>query len=403
MAEYTDREHFIPVRCSDLIDVLAADKGLHPGQAMTPADEKPFRRLASLLMDHYHREYHGRLLKLKDNYAPFDPDADTKEIRKLDPQQRQQEQDKLFAEFSSLLERANYHHMTKDEIEKAMEGASYWGIDMSVDWRVFDRIEIFYRGQTIGKRTKRHWLKFWQKHDVALPTFLRMAIVLKQRQHKRLGKNADIEHVFLKLFKDIPTMDMEMLLPGTRIRMRLSSRGKLGASIFGSIGYVVWKIWESVVAVATLSIWALYGPILLVLGYAYKTWAGFAKTKQTYQLQLTQSLYYQNLDNNGGVIYRLLDEAEDQETREALLAYFYLWRYASERGWTATELDDFVELDLEKKLNLPVDFEIEDALGKLERLQLLVKEDDRYRVRPIDQAIKMLEESRGIGGAVRVG
>jgi Protein of unknown function (DUF3754) len=392
MAAYTDREHFIPVRCSDLVDVLANDKGLHPDQAMAPADQKRFRHLASLLLDHYHREYHGRLLKLKDAYAPFDPDADTKEIRTLTPQQRQQEQDKLFAEFSSLLERANYHHMTRDEIEMAMEGASYWGIDMSVDWRVFERIEIYFRGQIIGKRTRRHWLKFWQKHDVAVPTFLRMAILLKQKQHRRLGRNADTEHVFLKLFKDIPTMDLEMLLPGTRIRMRLSSRGKLGASILGSIAYVGWKISESIVAVATLSLWALYGPLALVLGYAYKTWSGFTKTKQTYMLQLTQSLYYQNLDNNGGVIYRLLDEAEDQETREALLAYFYLWRYGNERGWTAAELDDFVELDLEKKLNLHVDFEIEDSLGKLERLQLLVRDGDRYRVRPIDVATAKLED-----------
>jgi hypothetical protein len=402
MAVYTDREHFIPVRCSDLIDLLAGDKGLHPDQAMTPDNEKQFRQFASLLMDHYHREYHGRLLTLKDAYAPFDPDADTKEIRTLSRERRQQEQDQLFGEFASLLERANYHHMTQDEIEKAMEGASYWGIDMSVDWRVFDRIEIFFRGQVIGRRVKRHWLKFWQKHDVALPTFQRMAVVLKQRQHKRLGKNADTEHVFLKLFKDIPTMDMEMVLPGTRIRMRLSSRGKLGASIVGSIGYVAWKIGELGTAILSAGLMALYGPIMLVFGYAYKTWAGFNKTKQTYMLQLTQSLYYQNLDNNGGVIYRLLDEAEDQETREAMLAYFYLWRYANDRGWTAEELDDFVELDLEKKLNMKVDFEIEDALGKLERLQLLVKAGDGYRVRPIEEAIGMLEESRGIGGAVRV-
>jgi uncharacterized protein DUF3754 len=191
-------------------------------------------------------------------------------------------------------------------------------------------------------------------------------------------------------------MDLEMLLPGTRIRMRWADRGKLGASFFGSIGYVGWKISEYSLAILQLGFWALYGPVMLVLGYAYKTWTGFATTRQTYMLQLTQSLYYQNLDNNGGVIYRLLDEAEDQESREAMLAYFYLWRYANDRGWTAGELDDFIELDLEKKLNMPVDFEVEDALAKLERLQLLVKDGDRYRVRPFDVAIATLEDRPGI-------
>ena len=66
-------------------------------------------------------------------------------------------------------------------------------------------------------------------------------------------------------------------------------------------------------------------------------------------------------------MYRLLDEAEEQETREVLLAYFYLWRYAGERGWTPAELDDYVELDLERRLNMEVDFEIEDAMRKLKR------------------------------------
>ena len=401
MAEYADREHFIPIRCADLIDVLATDRGLHPDQAMTAADQKQFRHFASLLMNHYHREYHGRLLKLKDAYAPFDPDADTKTLRTLSPEQRQQEQDKLFSEFSSLLEKANYHRMTRDEIQKSMEGASYWGIKMSVDWAVFDHIEIYNRGATIGQRYKRHWLKRWQRLPLPVPTFQRMAIIVKQAPHRRLGRNADTEHIFLKLFKDIPQMDLEMLLPGTRIKMRWADRGKLGASFFGSVGYVAWKISESLTAILTASLWALYGPLALVLGYGYKTWAGFNKTKQNYMLQLTQSLYYQNLDNNGGVIYRLLDEAEDQESREAMLAYFYLWRYANERGWTAAELDDFVELDLEKKLNMPVDFEIGDAIGKLERLQLLVKDGDRYRVRPIDVATAMLEERSGHERPVR--
>ena len=403
MAAYSDREHFIPVRCTDLIDVLAADKGLTPEQAMTPADQQQFRHFANLLMDHFHRENHIRLLKLKDAYAPFDPDADTKVLRTLTPEQRTTEQNQLFEEFSGLLERANYHRMTREEIGKAMEGASFWGINMSVDWSVFDRIEIYNRGASVGQRYKRHWLKKWQKIQIPVPIFQRLAVIVKQTKHKRLGKNADTEHIFLKLFKEIPQMDLEMLLPGTRIKMHFIDRGKLGASALGSIGYVGWKISEFSLAILKMGFWALYAPIMLVFGYAYKTWAGFTSTRQTYMLQLTQSLYYQNLDNNGGVMYRLLDEAEEQESRETMLAYFYLWRYTQERAWTAVELDDFVELDLEKKLNMPVDFEIGDALEKLDRLQFLVKDGDRFRVRPIELAINMLEDSRGIGGTVRVG
>ena len=63
-------------------------------------------------------------------------------------------------------------------------------------------------------------------------------------------------------------------------------------------------------------------------GYGYKQYAGYQITKQTYSKMLTESLYYQNLDNNAGVFHRLLDAAEEQECREAVLAYFFLWRFA---------------------------------------------------------------------------
>ena len=110
-------------------------------------------------------------------------------------------------------------------------------------------------------------------------------------------------------------------------------------------------------------------------------------TKQTYMLQLAQSLYYQNLDNNNGVLFRILDEAEEQETREVILAYFYLWRYAGPEGWTAEQLDDYIELDLERLLNISLDFEIDDALKKLSRSGVVTKQDDRYIATPIEKAL----------------
>jgi hypothetical protein len=110
-------------------------------------------------------------------------------------------------------------------------------------------------------------------------------------------------------------------------------------------------------------------------------------------LQLTQSLYYQNLDNNAGVLYRILDEAEEQETREVLLAYFYLWRYAGAAGWTAAQLDDYVELDLERALGTAVDFEIEDALDKLVRAGVVVRTGDRYEALPVESALEKMDDT----------
>ena len=94
------------------------------------------------------------------------------------------------------------------------------------------------------------------------------------------------------------------------------------------------------------------------LGDGVKSFFGYLRTKDKYQLNLTRNLYYQNLDNNAGVVFRLLDEAEEQECREAVLAYYMLWRHASDEGWTQDTLDREAERFLQEQLGLDkVDFE----------------------------------------------
>ena len=84
---------------------------------------------------------------------------------------------------------------------------------------------------------------------------------------------------------------------------------------------------------------ALCAFIIGAIGYGVRSFLGYLRTKDRYQLSLTRNLYYQNLDNNAGVMFRLLDEAEEQESREAILAYYLLWKRAPAEGWTENELD----------------------------------------------------------------
>ena len=82
MAEYLDREHFIPLRKNDLMELLLHDKQLPPQQ------REPFRQFCRLVSATFHFEYLAKLEELKDAYAPFDPDADTKACKPLHPEER---------------------------------------------------------------------------------------------------------------------------------------------------------------------------------------------------------------------------------------------------------------------------------------------------------------------------
>ena len=107
-----------------------------------------------------------------------------------------------------------------------------------------------------------------------------------------------------------------------------------------------------------------------------------------------KTLYFHNLDNNAGVFDFLVHEAEEEECKEALLAYYFLLAERNENGepFTEEELDDRIEQWIEEKFGVHLDFEVDDALRKLEDKKLLVKEGDRYLVPSIDDTLVKLDE-----------
>ena len=388
MAQYLDREHFLPIRKADLIDLLCRS---------LPAEEQDqFRRFCTILGSLYHHEYRSRLEALKDDYAPFDPDRDTRQLVTIPDEERAKRLDALFADFDELLQRGNFRRLSRQQIQAATREVSAWGINLDVDFDCFERLEVYVRGEIDGTRPLRIWHKPWKTREVPVRLYQRLVIILKLRPHRRLGRNPDTKSVLLKLFKDVPTVDLEMLLPGGRLKMPTLARGKLGASMFSAIAFAGWKLASDIgtfsVELVQQNPLALYGPLSVVLGYGYKQYAGYQSTRQQYTHRLTESLYYQNLDSNAGVLHRLLDEGEEQDCREAFLAYFHLWRSAPPDGWPAEQLDDFIEEDLERTANIKFDFEIEDAVAKLERVRLVRKEGDRYRAVAITEALRRVDE-----------
>ena len=396
MAEYKDREHYLPIRKTDLIDLLCRSKSIGTGMLLSAEQQDQFRRFCTILAAYYHYEYLQELEALKEAYSPFDPDRETKTFGELSDVERTKHLESLYQEFDKLLQRGNFRKLSRSELLAATQEVSPWGINLDVDLSAFDRLEIYVRGESQGIRHLHRWYKPWVIEEVTVRLFQRLVLILKQRPHRRLSRRADTKNVILKIFKDIPTVDLEMLIPGGRPKMPRFDRGKLGASLASAVGFSAWKIWSDFGSIAESFVHrnplALYGPASLVLGYGYKQYAGYRYTKRQYVSRLTESLYYQTLDSNAGVLDRLLDEAEEQDCREAFLAYFQLWRNAPPDGWSTEQLDDYVEMELERIAQIKFDFEVGDALAKLERLRLVTKDGDRYRAVPIDDAMRIIDE-----------
>jgi hypothetical protein len=381
-------EHFIPLRKAELIERLCQQPGLSPGEV------EGFRRLCDLLDATFHFEYRAAFEDLKNAYAPFDPDADTQALAVPTHAEQEKQLDHIFGRFNWLLERANFKRLSRAEFEQALDGVSDRGISLEVDFDFFERLEMYSRGEIISSHTRRSRMRFWRTEEVQVPTYQRLVVIFRLRKGRRSTRKFDTQDVFIKLFKDIPKMDLEMLLPGTRVKMSLKDRIKIIMPTLSGIAVSVYKAVKGALLAAAAGVYGIFAVLGVTCGYGVRSFYGYLQTKQKYQLNLTESLYYQNLDNNAGVLARLLDEAEEQENREAALAYFFLWRQPIGRGMTADALDRQIEQFLAGVLGRAVDFEVDDALAKLLRLGLAHQgPDDSYFATPIYKSLETLDRA----------
>lgn len=232
------------------------------------------------------------------------------------------------------------------------------------------------------------------------PTFKELIILFRfaspTPKPKRKGKTKKNENateteaerdlaIHIKAFREIPMADLEVVFPEKRISMKPVDLIKL--IVTGSIGLVMVTV-KFLFAAALNPVVAL-AALATVGGYAGKIFVGFKISKDRYQHLVTNSLYNKNLDNDLGVVFYLMDSLEEQELKEAVLAYFFLWTTGE---CTEEELDGHCEQFLHEQFGVEVDFEADDALEKLRRDNLITEIDGRFRANPLDDALRRLDE-----------
>ena len=393
-APHWRREHFIPVRKMELIQLLAKKTGL------TDPEREEFLQVCRVLDATLHFEYQRQLDHLKEAYAPFNPDSDTRTLRERSEEQLEELSPRVFDSFTYLLKRANYERLTRDQIQNVVGAASDWGVRLQVDLEIFDRLEVFVRGDIIGQRTRRRLRNLYRLETVDVEIYQRLIVAFRLSEEATEEDLLDRPRpIFVKLFKNIPKQDVDMLLPGTQIKLTLVDRGRIALPTLSGLAMAAVKIVKGTVLAAMFGgitgLIAFFAFVIGTIGYGVKSFFGYLHTKDKYQLNLTRNLYYQNLDNNAGVVYRLLDEAEEQECREAVLAYFMLWRHAGPEGWPQEKLDAEAERFLIDKVGLDkVDFETHDAVAKLLRLGIAYETAEGHVCAlPADVAVAQLDRS----------
>ena len=383
-----DKEHFIPVGREKLLECLTEF------ETCSESEKSELKKFFELISSVLHKQYHKRQIRVQKIYQPLDPDSvillkdsDTKNSSEV------------FTELIEILANANYTKLATDELETAVDNATALGLRMKVDFSLFDELHVYGRGDEIQTWTKKSWWKFFKEEEFDVEVYQRLVIAFRLKDHDKLPKEQSSSFVYLKSFKGIPHSDLHTLLPGTQIKMSLLDRGKIIIPALSGIVLSIVKIARLMVAVTifaslayTIKFWVIPAAIIY---YIIKGFISYQKTKDKYQLNLTRHLYFQNLNNNSGVLLRLLHEAEFQDYREMVITYYLVWKYG-QAGINAEKIHEIAEKKLKETIHLDINFEAEDALAKLEKLGALKKVDQNWFPLPIEEIAEEIKKREGI-------
>ena len=385
-ASHDARDRSIPLRTGDLARLLLADP------ALAPADREGLSQLVRMFGAVFHYEFYAWLTELKELYAPIDPDADTIPIPGRTRVLTDDADERFLGAFEAALVRANYRKLEFKVLENAISEPNELGLNYVPNLEMFEHLRVYVRGHGRIDRTTRTLQSRFRKRTTTHDAYRRVVILLKFKPADKLGEYVRHDVVYLRLFRDVPHAEMDMHLPeqGTKIRMPWIDRIQVASPLM--IGLPTLAV-KAVFTSMLVSPWAV--PLLLTgpIGAGVKSFLGFQRTKQKYFAKMIRHLYYLTLANNSSVINRLVDSAEEEEFKEALLAYFFLWTNRDDpEPWDATRLDAKIEAFLREKLCGDVDFEITDALGKLARLGLVrTGPQGQLDAVPVAQALEILD------------
>jgi hypothetical protein len=401
-------ERFIPFRKTSIVTMCADE--------VSAEERESFQALAELLASLLHHEFRARLEALKDAYHPFNPDTDTRTIVESDTTERQAAQQRLVDELTALAEDANFERIDTDDLDRAFVEESLMKVRLEADFDDFEQI-VFYRR---GENTRQEEVKYLfglRRRTIEFTNYAKVLVFVKFKDAAYFeAKGKDVDDLpftpgstIIKLFQDVPRADLEMLFPNAQVRMRLIDKLLIGVpAVVSGIIVVATKLIAALLPVLLLlGFWlglqrepvqldqaqlvALGAGLAAFGGYLVRQYTKFKNRKIQFMKALSENLYFRNLDNDAGVFHHLLDAAEEEEVKEAVLAYHFL-RTAG-RPMTAAELDRRIEDWFTQRWEATFDFEVVDGVNKLRRLRL-VDDDGQGRLTAVtlDDAKRRLDQ-----------
>src|SRR5499427_5805533 len=408
LAESERRDQFIPVRKEDLFSTL-----IKQGDLADPAERELFWRFARTPRTICHYEYSETLDRLRDDYYYFSPEIAGHAA--VDSVKSDCAYDDLIRSLDKVLKDANFEELPHEDVTEAHRKRTE-PVEVKAEHDDFREVRFYKRGRHVEQFQVSEWFGL-RRRKVEIEVFDDIVLVVAMKNQAEIGSRRELRilkrrrivpgSVLLKYFRNIACGDLYALFPNARVVMSNFDKAFLGVpAIAGGIPILV-KLYATIsvlflvvgiyfggsgsVADADMktALAALMG-IVALGGFAVRQWLKYQHQTLKYHMELSENMYFRNINNNAGIFDYLIATAEDQETKEAALAYHFIRK--AEVAPTATEIASRIEAWLAKNFTVNLDFKVAHALKTLDRFGLVRREGEWLFVPPLEPAITQLHQ-----------
>lgn len=396
-----DLETFIPYRRSDLLEMCLNDQGL------PKREHGNFRNFCRLLFASYHYQFLQVREILKDDFAPINPDTDTRQPEpttvtdaRRKNESSQTSEKRLFQTFERVLKAANYRRLSPEELTLAFEEESLIQLRTKVEFEDFSQMLCYTRGDTF-KETIVRKLFFW-KENRRIAVYERLVLLLKFKdqnyfaakhagQRKKPVLNFSPGKMYLYYYKNVPRHDLEVLFPNLQTSMTIKDLLLFAIPALGAAIWLMVKALPQLLIIAVAIVFFTMGPEILALldleeyriqgivpvmitlftvlatlgGFALRQYGNYRRKQIQFQKNITDTLFFRNLAANEAVLHSLVDQAEEEVTKEIMLVYYHL--LGTKQKLTAAELDQKIEDWMRDRFDVRFNFDINDPIARLRR------------------------------------
>jgi len=406
-------DRFIPVRKSDILSALVEQDAF-----ADDGEREKFCRLCEMLAAIYHYDCFKMLERLRDDYYYFSPEVARHAA--VDGLLVERSYADLVQTLDAVLKEANFVEVPHAEVGDAHRRRTVLRVEVEAPLDDFREVRFYRRGRHDEQFEVVEWFGLRRRtiqaevyDDVVMMIAAKSAAEVETRKLRRLQRRKIIPgSVLLKYFHNVASSDLNALFPNVRVVMSRFDKLMLGVpALAGGIPILLNLYATTAVLILVIGFYlglggtvadkdmktalAALGGLVALGGFAMQQWVRYQRQSLKYQVELTENVYFRNINNNMGIFDYLIGAAEDQEGKEVFLAYHFL--HVATSPPTADELDSRIEAWLLKTFGINLDFEVDGALDKLQRLGLLERKGERLFVSPLDGALAQLDRTwRGL-------